>query len=120
MGVLDGGIAAVFGAAFGALYLDGQIVTALTDQIYDDGGNITGYGGGDPVPCKCQIDGATWAMQQANGYVDGDVRIIVLSAGLGIELTTDHRIEVGDETWMIASVERDAARSHFICRGRKA
>lgn len=120
MGLLDGGISAIFGSVFGALYLDGELMQSGLDPIYDDAGNIIGYGGGDPVPIKCQVDGATWAMQQAAGYVDGDVRLIILRAGLSVEVTTDHRVEVGGKTWLVQSVETDAAASHWICRGRPA
>lgn len=120
MALLDGGIASIFGSVFGALYLDGKLVQSGTDPIYDGAGNIIGYEGGVDVDIKCQVDGVTWAMQQAPGYVEGDCRIIILRAGLGVDVTTDHRVEVGGKTWLIQSVETDAAGSHWICRGRLA
>ena len=120
MGLLDGGIEAIFGAAFGGLYLPGQLVRSAADPIYNSQGDIVGYGGGTSLPIRCQIDAATYAMQQAEGYVEGDVRIIVLSAGLAVPITTDHRITAKGQSWLIQSVERDAGASHWICRGRKA
>ena len=120
MGLLDGGIEAIFGAALGGLYLPGTLHRDGTEPIYDDEGAITGYGGGDDVPCRCQVDGATHAMRQSEGYSEGDVRIIILSAGLGGEVTTDLQISAKGKRWMIASAERDAASSHWICRGRAA
>lgn len=120
MGLLDGQIAALFGQIFSAIYLDGSIVSALTVPIYDMEGNITGYEGGDPTPCKVQIDAASHSMRQSEGFADGDVRLIVLSHGIPVELSTDHRIMAQGQTWMIASVERDPAASHWICRGRRA
>lgn len=120
MGVLDGGVAAIFGAAFGSFYLDGTLVSSFTQPIYGPGGAITGYTGGTPIACKCQIDAATYAMRQADGFADGDMRIIVLSAGLGVPVTTDHRLTVSGQTWLIASADRDPAGSHWICRGRLA
>lgn len=120
MSLLNGGIAAIFGAAFGGLYLDGTLHRSGTDPIYDGEGNITGYAGGADVPCKAQVDGATYAMRQSEGYAEGDVRILILSAGLSVEPTTDYQISVSGKRWMIASVERDAAASHYILRGRAA
>lgn len=118
--LLNGGIEAIFGAALGGLYLDATLHRDGSDPIYDGEGSITGYAGGAEIPCKAQMDAATYAMRQADGYVDGDVRIIILSAGLAVEVTAEHQIEVAGKRWMIASAERDAARSHWVCRGRKA
>lgn len=120
MGLLDGGIEAMFGGVFGALYLNGTLHRDTTTPIYDTEGNITGYGGGGDIACKAQVDAATYAMRQAEGYSEGDMRIIILSAGLGVEVTTDMQVSVSGKRWMIASVDRDAANSHWICRGRKA
>ncbi|WP_347271629.1 hypothetical protein [Rhizorhabdus histidinilytica] len=120
MSLLDGGIAAIFGAALGGIYLDGQLVRSGAMPIYDNEGNITGYAGGAPIAIKCQVDAATWDMRRAEGYVEGDMRIIVLTAGLGVAITTDHRITAKGATWMIQSVELDAAASHYVLRGRKA
>ncbi|WP_375194650.1 hypothetical protein [Sphingobium sp.] len=120
MGLLDGGIEAIFGTAFGGLFLPGTLHRDGTEPIFDAEGNITGYEGGEGIPCRLQIDGATYAMRQSDGYVDGDVRIIILSAGLGVEVTTDMQVTGRGQRWMIASAERDAAASHWICRGRKA
>lgn len=120
MSLLGGGIASIFGNVFGSLYRDGLLHRDGTDPIYDGEGNIVGYTGGGDVACKAQVDAATYAMRQAEGYSEGDVRIIVLSAGLGVEVTTDFQVSVGGKRWMIGSVERDAANSHYVCRGRAA
>lgn len=120
MALLDGGIEAIFGAALGGLYLDATLHRDGSEPIYDGEGAIIGYAGGADIACKAQMDAATYAMRQAEGFVDGDVRIIVLSAGLGTEVTTDHQITVAGKRWAIASAERDAARSHWICQGRGA
>ena len=121
MGLLDGGIASIFGAALGGLYPDGLLHRDGTGPIYDDEGNIIGYDGGGDVPIKVQRDACTYAMRQAEGYADGDVALIILAAGLAVAPTTDSQVTDGDGArWMVASVERDAAGSHFMCRGRKA
>lgn len=120
MSLFDGGIEAIFGAALGGLYLPAVLHTSGTGPIYDNEGNIVGYAGGTDIECRAQMDAATWAMRQGEGFVDGDVRIIVLSSGLPVEITTDHEITVATKRWMVASAERDAARSHWILRGRLA
>lgn len=120
MGLLDGGIEAIFGAAMGGFYLPGTLHRDGAQPQYDGEGNITGYAGGADLACRAQVDAATYAMRQADGYADGDVRVIILSAGLGVEVTTDFQVSVSGKRWQIASVERDAANSHWICRGRAA
>lgn len=120
MALLNGGLEAIFGAALGGLYLDATLHRDTSAPIYDGEGNITGFGGGADIACKAQVDSVTYAMRQAEGFVEGDVRIIVLSAGLGIALTTDMQITVSGKRWQIASADRDAAASHWICRGRPA
>lgn len=120
MGLLDGDIAALFGEVFGSFYLDGQIITALTEPQYDDEGTITDYDGRAPVACKVQIDSASYAMRQAEGFVEGDVRLLVLRSGVSIELSTDQQIRTQGKTWLIQSVDTDPAASHWICRARSA
>lgn len=121
MGLLSGGIEAVFGAAFGGIYPSGTLHLGLTGPVYDLEGRIVGYAGGGGVPIKVQRDRATYAMRQAEGFSEGDVALIVLSAGLTVEITTDHEITDGHgRRWKVASADRDAANSHWVCRGRAA
>lgn len=118
MGLLNGGIAAIFGAALSGLYLPAMLHVPGA-YATDDEGNILPSVGTD-LPCRAQVDAASYAMRQSEGYSEGDVRIIVLVAGLGIEIATDCQISVSDKRWMVGSAELDAASSHWICRGRAA
>lgn len=121
MSLLDGDIASIFGAALSGLYPSGLLHRDGTGPIYDSEGNITGYDGGADIPIKVQRDACTYAMRQSDGYSDRDVALIILAAGLAVAPTTDSQVTDGDGArWMVASVERDAAGSHFICRGRRA
>lgn len=120
MSLLGGGIASIFGAAFGGIFLDGALHRDGTDPIYDNEGNITGYAGGADIPIKVQRDACTYAMRQSEGYSEGDVRIIILTAGLGVEVTTDCQVTVSGKRWMVGSADLDAASSHWVCRGRAA
>jgi hypothetical protein len=119
VGILDGGIAAVFGAALSGLYLDATLHRGTGSPTYDGEGNITGYTGAGDVAVKAQVDTATEAMRQADGFAEGDARILVLAQGIGT-ITSDHRITVRGQEWHILSAELDAAQSHWTLRARKA
>jgi hypothetical protein len=121
MALLDGDIAALFGSVFGVLYGDGLLHNGQSGPVYDNEGNITGYGGDDDVPIKVQRDAANWAMRQQDGYSEGDCALIILKEPGDIVITTAN--EVTDTTgarWKIESANLDAAGSHWLCRGRAA
>lgn len=122
MGLLDGGIEAIFGSVFGALYLDGTLHRDISEPIYDVEGQITGYAGGGDMPMKVQRDKCTYAMTQAKGYSEGDTALIILAAQLGgVQITTDMEATDGaGKRWKIASADLDAASSHWICRGSES
>lgn len=118
MGVLDGGIAAAFSAALSGLYLDATLHRGTGDPIYDpDTGDVTGYLDTGDTAIKCQVDVATEAMRRAEGYAEGDCRVIVLAQGIGT-VSSDHEITVREQRWRILSAELDAAASHWTCRAR--
>jgi hypothetical protein len=116
MGILDGDVAALFHSAFSDMYLDATLHSGTGDPIYDDDGNITGYNGGD-TPAKCQVDAATDAMRRAEGFAEGDVRVIILAQGLP-DVTDDHQITVKGARYLLAGPSLDAAASHWVARGR--
>lgn len=122
MSLLGGQIAAAFAGAFGAVYLDGEIFRARTFE--DDG-----KGGPPPLDpsddgflpaeaVKVQIDQATQAMRTTEGYVDGDVRILMLAHGVAAP-DTDAEVGAGGVRYMIETVGTDPAGSYFELRGRK-
>lgn len=147
MGLLDGGIASIFNAAFSALYLDATLHAGTGEPVYGDGGEIVAYIGGGDQPIKVQIDSASEAMRRAEGFAEGDVRLIVLTTygqatapvealhsddptlsdgatysqapyGSVVAITSDQEITVQGVRYSIQTVERDPALSHWICRGR--
>jgi hypothetical protein len=118
MGLLSGGVASVFSAAFGSFYLDGTLEPSSTDPVYDDEGNIVGYGGGSPVAVKVQIDSATEAMRGADGYTEGDCRMIILAHGIPA-VTTDMSVTARDAKFKLMSADLDPAASHWVCRARE-
>jgi hypothetical protein len=114
---MDGGIASAFAAVFGAVYLDGTLYRPV--EFADDGkggGTSGGFAAGEPV--KVQIDAATQAMQLAEGYVEGDMRILMLAHGVAA-VDTDCEIAAGGSRWQIETVATDPAGSYFELRGRK-
>lgn len=121
MGLLNGGISAIFGAALSGLYPDGLLHRDGTGPIYDLEGNIIGYDDGADIPIKVQRDACSYSMRQSEGHSEGDVMLIILAAGLGVKITTDMQTTDGaGDRWMIRSADLDAASSHWTCRGRAA
>lgn len=149
MGLLDGGIARIFNATFSALYLDGILHHGTGEPIYDEAGTIVGYSDPGDQPIKVQIDAATDAMRRAEGFAEGDVRLIILTTygqsdgttetdhsdgtpysdgssysqatyGYVEQLDSDMEVTVQGVRYRLQSVERDPALSHWVCRGRRA
>lgn len=116
-------IAAAFSnAGLGAFY-DGKAHWPGT-AAYDDGGSIVTPGTPIVKDCSVQVDAVTEAMRADAGFVDGDVRLLVLTATLDATLDTDATIQVlagpNAGTWMLAAVERDPCGVYWSCRGRRA
>lgn len=116
-------IALNFSAIFRAGFWDAEVI-GQGDPVYDDGGSILTPGTVVTRSCSAQVDAATEAMRQADGFTEQDRRILVLSATLDGEITAADKIELLEGPfageWMIASVTRDPAAVYFECRGRRA
>lgn len=116
MGLLDGGIQAIMGSAFGFLYLPGTLArVTFTDD---------GKGGGSTSelnqPCRVQRDACTEQMRQQPGYTAQDVRLLILQAGVsGGDIDTDCKVTAQGETYQIAWVTQDPASSYWECRATK-
>jgi hypothetical protein len=119
MGLLDGGIASIVSATLSGLYLDATLHTGTGEPIYDDDtGAITGYTNAGDVACKAQDDAATDAMRRAEGYAEGDARILILAQGIGT-VTSDFTITVRGQDWRLLSAQLDAAEACWDCRARR-
>jgi len=116
MGILNGDITALFGAAFSDMYLDATLHAGTGEPTYNAAGDITGYAGGD-VAAKCQVDAATDAMRREEGFSEGDVRLIILALGLPA-ITDNHQLTVQGVRYFLAGPSLDAAGSHWVARGR--
>lgn len=109
---------------FGGPYVAAKVIDQA-DQDFDDGGSIADTPD-DPTErdCMLQIDIATEAMRQSDGYAEGDMRFLILAATLSGSLNTDATVEViagpNAGTWLVSAIERDAMGIYWQGRGRRA
>lgn len=120
-GTLDGGMRAIFGAAFASLYLDATLHRRTTSVASD--GDVTASETDEDV--KAHFDRITETMRRSEGYADGDVAILALQVNAAGDQvspapTTDDEITLGGQRWAIGSIEADPAATHWIIRGRAA
>lgn len=124
MAALFGDISAGLSAQFGGPYHAGEIPGVAVPGHYDDDENWIPGTEGDPIPCMVQVDNATEAMRQAEGFADQDRRMLVLSSTAITSITTDDRINITEGpfvgNWLIASVARDPFAAYWELRGRRA
>jgi hypothetical protein len=115
MGLLDGGGAALMASVFSSFYLD---ATLHRPTLTDDG-----QGGGSTTwtdePVKVQLEAATEAMRQAEGYIDVDIRILMLAHGVD-RPDSDCEVSVtGHDRYSIQPpIGRDPAGAYWDLRGR--
>lgn len=87
------------------------------------GGSIVTPGTPVEKSCQAQIDRADEAMRAEAGFTERDMRVLILLATLDGELDTDARLIVSAGphagTWSLQSVGKDAAGTHWRCRGRR-
>lgn len=123
MGALFAGLSTGLSAQFDGPYYAGQVL-GETAPVMDAGGSIVTPGQPTARLCQVQIDSATDAMRQADGFADGDVRFIVLAASLGGALDSDARVRVlaGPRAglWQVSAVSRDTFGALWEGRGRRA
>lgn len=99
------------------------VVTWPGTPTYDAGGSIVDPGMPVTDDASVQFDAATLAMRQAEGFLETDVRMLVLADGLAQPLDTAARIVVAGGrwagTWQVLSAQRDPAGVGWECAGRK-
>jgi hypothetical protein len=72
-------IAVSISQQFGGPYHPGKVIDQI-DAIYDDGGSISTPGTVSLRDCMVQVDIATEAMRQSEGYAEGDARFLILDS----------------------------------------
>lgn len=115
-------LAAGFAAQFGAPFQD---VTARWPgkPNVDDGGSIVSPGTPVEKPCKAQFDAPTEAMRNDPGFLENDVRLIILTATLDGTLDRSAKIVVDEGAnageWALQSIIGDSAGIGWECRARR-
>lgn len=115
MGLLDGGLQAVFGAAFAPIYLAGTLHRASRTEA--DNGDVTVTW--TDAPIRYQPDKITEAMRRAEGFTDKDAAFIILQSGVSPAPTTADEITAGGR-WAVKSVDADPANTHWVVRASPA
>jgi hypothetical protein len=115
MALLDGGLQAVFGAAFGWVYLNGRIL--YSERTTDDNGNIVQKQCCDPI--KVQRLDCTEAMRSSGDYTDKDARFFVLQFGVRCAPDSDAEIDFGGKRWSIVAVGSDSANVRWDIQVRE-
>jgi hypothetical protein len=118
MGFLDGGGAALMASVFGGIYLDATLHRPTTTDNGKGGGSVNPDDVGTPV--KVQMESATEAMRQAEGYTVRDVRFLMLALGVD-HPDTDCQITFnGVRHAIVGPVGRDPAGAYWDIHGRPA
>lgn len=117
MSLLDGGGAALMASVFGGIYLDASLYRPTgTDDNGKGGGDDPGLG--DPEAVKVQIEAATDAMREAEGYASTDVRFLMLAHGVD-KPNSDCQLEQGGMLYGIRTpVGRDPAGAYWDIHAR--
>ena len=113
MVLLNGGLRAVFGAAFGGLFNDGVLHKA---RLTDDGaGGFTAQG--TDSPAKILVESLSEQARAAGGLPRDAVILTVLRAGLPADITLDDSLTVNGATYRVIAVGVDAAGASFSVTG---
>jgi len=111
-------LATAFSNMAGAPFVD-AVASWPGTPTYDGGGSIVTPGNPVTYPCKAQFDAPTQQMREAEGFLQTDVRILVLASSLTRPLDTGATITARGETWALLSCQRDPAGVGFECAARK-
>ena len=119
MGLLNGDIAAEFGAVFGGLYLDAKL---FRQALTADGSGGWTAGAIAHHNIKVQEDDLSEVARAAAGYTAKDSRFLVLtnSVPVSFPLDTDWKIAFNGLVYSInPAVSLDPAKSHFVLKATR-
>lgn len=119
-GLLDGGLAAVFGSAFGSFFLDGTLHRVGATKGRDSRGRVISVDAAAAERIKGQVESVTEAMRAADGYTARDARLIVLQVGPDGTVarpTSDDEITLGGTRWSVDMIASDPAATYWEARG---
>lgn len=90
--------------------------------IKDDGGTIIDPGTPYEVECQAQVDVATEAMRQSEGFLEKDVRLLILGPD-ALDTVPELAVTEGPfagQRYVLHSAQRDSMGFAWECRGRAA
>lgn len=115
-------LATGFADQFGGPFVAVDVVWPGT-AVYDDGGSIVTPGSPVSLPCKAQFDVPTEQMRSDPGFVQRDMRLIVLAGTLSGTLDSAAKVVVASGeyagTWTLESVQGDPVGIGWECRARR-
>lgn len=110
MGLLDGGLAAVFGVAFGAAFGSGTLHKTVNVE--------TGLGGFSTsttdYPVKVMLEALGAADRAATGVPTTAIRLTVLRSGLPVPVDLDDGLTVGGTAYRAIKVDTDPIGASFV------
>jgi hypothetical protein len=118
LGTAFAGLAERMSAAVGAPFHD-AVARWPGVPVFDSGGSITTPGTSTTLAVKAQVDNATDSMRRDAQFVEGDVRLLILSTAIDVNCRVEVMGGPYAGTWSIESVSRDPAGIGTECRGRK-
>lgn len=118
MGLLDGGLQQMFGAAFGTLLLEGR--------HYQNSQTFAANGDVSEVVIKTQsVKGyreITNDRMRALGYSDRDARLLILQTYQSRAITAPKRDDIvlmDGLRWVCGDIDEDAAHTHWIIKATR-
>ena len=109
MPLLDGDLAAVFGAAFGAVFADATIHKVQQTDNGTGGFAVTVT----DCPAKLSLDAVGAEERAASGLPTSAIRLTVLRAGLPVMVDLDDELTLGGATYRAIKVDTDPAGVAF-------
>ncbi len=119
MGLLDGSLRQMFGAAFGTVLLNGSHF-ARTETVATNG-DVTSVLATVAQPVKGYREQTTDRMREL-GYTDSEARLLILQTYGGAIVTAPNRDDVIDldgVRWICGDIGEDAAHTHWTIRATR-
>lgn len=112
MGLLDGGLQRVFGAAFGGVYLQGSLSRAQSKGRDEFGDQVDGTPAS--IPIRVQVDVYSDVVRAQAGIPQTDAKLLILQIGLTDKPRAGDKIILGRASYVVGdNVTADPANTHW-------
>lgn len=109
MSLLDGALAALFGAAFAPLYRDATLIKTVPADDGVGGFTVTSTA----TPAKVLVEALSDRARAASGLPEPAVSLSMLRAGLAASLDLDDAVTVESATYRVIRVGTDPAGAAY-------